>query len=90
MALFKEKISDNGIISKYHNIATLSLGRDNMLACYVNSYANKEYRDNEAEPVQHQCYYIHITIEEEESMGIRKLAYTKLKELDEWKDAEDC
>ena len=29
-------------------------------------------------------------IEEEESMGIRQLAYKKIKELPDWADAEDC
>jgi hypothetical protein len=45
MALYKERVSENGIVSKYHKISHISL-RDNQLICYLDSYTNKEYRDN--------------------------------------------
>lgn len=89
MALYKEKISDNGVVSKYHNLGSVSL-RKGRLVCHVNSYASKEYRDNNAEPVVSIPYTFICSVEEEESMGIRKLVYTKLKTLEEWQDAEDC
>jgi hypothetical protein len=34
--------------------------------------------------------YLRIKEKRKESMGIRKLAYKKIKELPEWEGSEDC
>ena len=89
MALFKENISANGIITKYHNVGRV-IAENNQLTCWVYSFANKEYRDNNCEPIDTHCYFFDITVQEEESIGIRKFCYCKLKELQEWLGSEDC
>ena len=89
MALFKEIVSANGIVSKYHKISKV-LVTDEQLRCTVDSYASKEYRDNNCDPVGSKVYKFTYTLEEEENNGIRKLCYEKLKEMEEWKDSEDC
>lgn len=87
MALLKNIKTDQGFIISYHKISQLSL-QDNTLMCHIESYVSKEYRDLER-PAQSDFYSFEITVEEEESMGIRQLAYKKIKELPEWADAED-
>ena len=89
MALYKDHTSNNGIVSKYHKIDTVHLNEFTLL-CRVASYANKEYRDNNERPVAYNTYNFQYSVEEEESMGIRKLCYMKLKALANWQDAEDC
>lgn len=89
MALFKEKISNNGIVSKYHRISRVNLDEENLF-CAIESHVSKSYRDQGCDPVSHETYHFSYTVEEEESMGIRKLCYNKLKELEEWQDSEDC
>lgn len=88
MALQKILTSQEGYETNYHKVNEASL-RDNSLNCVLNSYVSKEYRDLER-PADHQFFHFNITIKEEESMGIRQLAYKKIKELPEWADAEDC
>lgn len=88
MALQKEIISREGFATNYHKIADVSL-RENRLNCTVNSYVSREYRELER-PADYQFFNFEITVEEEESMGIRKLAYKKIKELESWADAIDC
>ena len=87
MALLKNITSSEGFITSYHKIQMVSL-HDSTLHCHVDSYVSKEYRNLER-PAQSNFYSFEITVEEEESMGIRQLAYTKLKELPEWTDAEN-
>ena len=88
MALCKEIITNQGYATNYHKITEVSLS-DGTLTCLLTSYVTKEYRDLER-PAARRNYYFDVSIEEEESMGIRQLAYKKLKELEEWADAEDC
>lgn len=88
MALCKEVITNQGYATNYHKFTEVSLA-DGTLAGLLTSYVSREYRDLER-PATRRNYYFTITIEEEESMGIRQLAYKKLKELEEWADAEDC
>ena len=88
MALQKEIISRNGFATNYHKINEISL-HDGELNCVVNSYVSHEYRELER-PADRQFFNFEITIEEEESMGIRQLAYKKIKELENWSDAVDC
>ena len=89
MALCKPHINpDTGVITNYHRISSVSV-RNGSLSCGLEGYVSKEYRDHGIS-VEYQTYLFDITVEEEESMGIRQLAYKKIKELSEWKDAEDC
>ena len=89
MALFKEKVNPKtGAVSTYHKIAYASV-LDDILQCEVASYASKEFREH-GKSLEKIIFDFNITVEEEESMGIRQLAYKKLKELPEWEDAEDC
>lgn len=89
MALCKERIDPNtGVVTNYHNICSATV-RKNRLYAMISSYVSKDYRQN-GESISTENYIFPITIEEEESMGIRKLAYKKIKELPEWEGAEDC
>lgn len=88
MALQKDIISREGFTTNYHKIKEITL-HDNLLNVVVNSYVSHEYREFER-PADRQDFNFEITIEEEESMGIRQLAYTKIKERPEWEGAEDC
>ena len=88
MAVMKERVDDRGIITRYHKIGNVSV-RSNLINFVLESYPSKEYRET-AQPASVYNYYFEITLEEEESMGIRQLCYTKLKTLDEWADATDC
>lgn len=88
MALIKEVISHEGYSTSYHKVDEVSL-HDNFLNCVINSYVSHEYRQLER-PADRQFFDFNITLEEEESMGIRQLAYKKIKELPEWADAIDC
>lgn len=88
MALNKGIITQQGYATNYHKFTEVTL-TDNSLSCLLTSYVSREYRDLER-PAVRRSYYFDITLEEEESMGIRQLAYKKLKELPEWADAEDC
>lgn len=88
MALNKILVNDNGIQTTYHRITHVSLN-DNQVSCCVESYVSPEYRISN-KPADASYYYFTISVEEEESMGIRALCYTKLKEMDEWVLSTDC
>lgn len=55
----------------------------------MDSYVSKEYRELKHPAMQEEEIF-GFTVEEEESMGIRQLAYKKFKELEKWADAIDC
>lgn len=88
MALAKEYVDNRGIITRYHKVGGVSV-RNSLLSFTLESYPSEEYRRT-AQPASMRNYHFEITIEEEESMGIRQLCYAKLKALDEWADATDC
>lgn len=89
MALYKGVISDSGIVSTYHRISEVYFN-DGLMNCVITSYVSKEYRDLNR-PTEHRFIsFNNVTIEEEESMGIRQLAYSKVKTLEDWADAENC
>lgn len=88
MALSMTKINNQGFATEYHKISDLSLNGSNLF-CLLNSYVSKEYRDLER-PADYNHFHFNITVEEEESMGIRQLCYKKIKELPEWAEATDC
>ena len=88
MALSKQIVSSRGVTTNYHKIEHVSL-KDNTLSCFVESYVDSDYRAKEA-PAESEMFRFEITVEEEESMGIRQLAYGKIKALPYWEDAIDC
>ena len=89
MALLKEcKDSYTGVVTNYHKISKVML-LNGVMHCGLDSYVSQEYRSTGTN-VNSQSYHFTITVEEEESMGIRQLAYKKIKELPEWEGAEDC
>mgnify|MGYP003291983311 CR=1 FL=1 len=88
MALNKSIINDKGIETTYHKIAHVTLN-GNEVSCTVNSYISPEYRVND-KPADFSYYHFTITVEEEESMGIRALCYNKLKKMDDWLLSIDC
>jgi hypothetical protein len=95
MALIKAITNDLGITTNYHKVGRVSLtevsGRKEgtYISFDVESYVSKDYRDQN-KPAGISNFRFEITLEEEESMGIRALCYTKLKETEAWQDAEDC
>lgn len=88
MALSKELTSKNGVVTNYHKISHVDL-HDEQVHCQLESFVSKEYRDAEAR-ADSTSFHFNITLEEEESMGIRALCYNKIKALDKWADAIDC
>lgn len=88
MALAKEQTNDAGIVTNYHKIGTAIL-RDSKLTCILDSYVSREYRELQRSVVSTN-FLFNISVEEEESMGIRQLCYKKIKEQPNWADAEDC
>ena len=88
MALYKSVTDEKGVITTYHRVTNASV-RNNNLSCILESYVSKDYREVE-QPAASGYYDFTISVEEEESMGIRQLCYKKLKELPEWSDAVDC
>jgi hypothetical protein len=95
MALTKALTNDLGVTTNYHKVvhATVSEFSDSREGTYIafdiESYVSKDYRDQN-KPADFSNFMFNITLKEEESMGIRALCYTKLKETEAWKDAEDC
>lgn len=88
MALNKQLVNNNGVVTNYHRVSHVSLD-NNILHCSVDSYVSSEYRELEKH-ADTSHFSFNITIEEEESMGIRALCYTKIKGLKDWADAADC
>ena len=89
MALLKEiQNPDSGVVTNYHKVNRVTVYNGGM-NCEVDSYVSQEFRQNGAS-VETRTYYFDVTIEEEESMGARQLAYAKLKETPKWEGAEDC
>lgn len=88
MALAKAITNEKGVVTNYHKVGEVTLS-ENQLFCRVSSYVSKEYRDAE-QMADSSMFIFDITVEEEESMGIRALCYNKIKALDGWADATDC
>lgn len=92
MALKKVVTYDNGTSSEYHKISNVILDSNDegtRIFVTVNSYLNQEFREKNA-PIETKNYSFDIKENEDYDTGIRQLAYNKLKDLDEWADAEDC
>lgn len=91
MALQKNLLGSNGVVTTYHRVEDVFFTHDRSLSCTMNSYVSKEYANIPYNRVDSSHFsFDDISIEEEESVGIRKLAYTKIKHLDQWKDSIDC
>ena len=99
MALRKNITQSNGITTNYHKINRIALIDNNgevpaeerqplILTVDVVSYLNEEYRDA-CESIMVRTYGFNIS-PDEEVISIRSLGYTKLKELELFKEAEDC
>ena len=100
MALKKLFTQENGIATEYHKVTRVTFIDNNgeypsedkiplTLQVKLTSYLNEGYRKS-GHSIDSEMYIFDITDEEEETLGIRKLAYAKLKELDTFADAEDC
>lgn len=106
MALYKEKIENNGITTRYHKIKKVSLAMrspyvdeeknetindTHLLTISVKSYVTEDYRRNfEENPAYSRDYHIRVTLNEISSTPIISLAYYKLKYLDEFYGSRDC
>lgn len=88
MALTKKILNENGIETNYHKINHITLNNQE-ITCELKSFASVDYRKLD-KPADSSYYHFTITVEEEESMGIRALCYTKLKKMEMWMDATDC
>jgi hypothetical protein len=88
MALMKELTNEKGIVTNYHKISGVNLD-ENRVYCRLESYVSRDYREAD-KPADFSIFDFDITLEEEESMGIRALCYTKIKALEFWADATDC
>ena len=88
MALAKELVNEKGIVTNYHKVSSVQL-RGNTLTCFVDSYVSRDYREAE-QSADNSMFRFDISVEEEESMGIRALCYSKIKALETWADATDC
>ena len=91
MALQKRILESNGTVSIYHRLGNVNLNHDKKLTCVLESYADKSYALHSNNRIG--AYYFifeDISIEEEESTGIRELAYNKIKQEKAWEDAIDC
>lgn len=88
MALLKQITNNQGVVTNYHKIGSVQL-REDSLCCFLDSYVSQEYREAE-QRADSSMFTFTITLEEEESMGIRALCYSKIKEIESWTDAIDC
>ena len=88
MALTKALTNEKGVVTNYHKVSNVQL-RNNILTCLIDSYVSKDYREAE-QSADSSMFIFDITVEEEESMGIRALCYSKIKALSSWADATDC
>lgn len=100
MALIKNIELENGIITNYHRVASLTKVTNQVNNIEVNSYISKEKREEEKEkiaegqktgtavPMNVLVIATYIQVPYDESMSIED-AYTYLKATNQFKDAED-
>jgi hypothetical protein len=100
MALNKTITQENGIVTNYHKVTRVNFIDANgekpsekvvplVLQVTVTSFLNEEFREA-GHSINSNSYFFAVTNEEEETLGIRKLAYGKLKTLEVFAEAEDC
>lgn len=95
MALLKEITYQNGTKANYHRIFAIggtfeSEASGGIFTVTIYSYLSNDYRiSTPYNPVSQSSSTIELT-EAEANTNIRKVAYEKIKQLDEWKDSTDC
>ena len=93
MALRKTITDQRGNTVCYHRVGYTSFNPTRHRPCQVtfevHCFASDDFSVPQR-PLARFKYTFDVTSTEEDTMGIRKLCYTKLKELEEWADAEDC
>lgn len=93
MALRKTITDPQGNTTTYHRVGHISFIPTRYRPCRVTfellSFATADFKVPNR-PLSGFRYTFDVSSDEESSMGIRTLCYTKLKELEEWADAEDC
>jgi hypothetical protein len=93
MALRKTITDQYGITTSYHRVGYISYSPSRHRPCKLTFEVLSFVSDDFSTPTRplNRCKYtVDVSVEEEESMGLRALCYTKLKEIEEWADAEDC
>lgn len=93
MALRKTITDQRGNTTVYHRVGFISFDPTRRRPCSltfeVRSYASSDFSVPNR-PLSMVKYSFDVSAAEEDSLGIRALCYTKLKELEEWADAGDC
>lgn len=89
MALYKEIIQKNGIVTNYHRILYLSITINEQNSIAVASYLNKNAREEEKNNKNDEVFIASKTYETsyDESMSIEK-AYNYLSSLPEFEGAK--
>lgn len=92
MALYKQIISDNGIVTYYHRIRQIYLDKNGKLDILVYSYANEFYRKEEPGETDSFDYIIaskfYYANAGSPSISYEE-AYNLLKQMDEFEGALD-
>lgn len=88
MALQMSITNEQGVTTDYHKIRSATL-RGDKLTCLMDNYVSKDHR-LQGHSANSCVFDFTVSLEEEESMGIRALCYSKIKQLDEWQSANDC
>ena len=95
MAIYKEMELDNGVTVRYHRIVSINKITNVQNTIEVASYTKEQKRQEEIEAIQNVTdmnIFINtdfITTEYNENLTIEE-AYEYLKNLDKFKNAEDC
>lgn len=103
MALKKEIISDNGVVTNYHRILSANVRNENEPILYVEvgSYADKTYRSMEKIPQTNEegkeyteskmisINGFEFSVDIKEQFNFSSV-YEKLKETETFSAAEDC
>lgn len=93
MALRKTITDQRGNTTVYHRVGFISFDPARHRPCRVTfellSFATSDFKVPNR-PLSRFKYTFDVSSDEESTMGIRTLCYTKLKEIEEWADAEDC
>lgn len=90
MALYKEIMQDDGVVTSYHRIAFVQITTNRQNSITVFSYVNNDVREQEKEEIMAQPYVKAITyeIDYDPKMSV-ETAYEYLKSLSEFKGAKN-
>ena len=90
MALYKEIVQDDGVVTCYHRILFLQITTNRQNSIGVISYVDDTSRDKEKAEIMAQPYVKAITYETDYDANMTiETAYDYLKTLEAFKDAED-